>query len=168
MNVRRHHRDRGFALITALIFLLVITLLSVSAMRSSRTELRMSSNAEARSVAFQTAQAMLDAIAVHPAATPVIGGVGYTLCTPTEANCNRNDLALANGLFGNEIGTEVLRARIERMDPADRPPPRGTESSIDKFDAAAFEVRTVYDRAEERGGRVTMVDGLLVLVPKTN
>lgn len=161
-------RERGIALITALIFLLVISLLSVSAMNTSRTELRMSSNAEARSVGFQTAQAMLDAIAVLPAATPVVGGVGYTLCTPTEANCNRNDLTLADGLFATEIGQEVLRARVERMDPAERPPPRGTESSIDKFDAAAFEVRTVYDRSDVRGGRVTMVDGLLVLIPKAN
>ena len=128
----------------------------------------MATNAEARSAAFQTAQAMLDAIAVHPAATPVVGSVGYTLCTPSEANCNRNDLGLSDGLLASEIAADVLRARVERMDPADRPPPRGTESSIDKFDAAAFEVRTVYDRAEERGGRITMVDGLLVLVPKTN
>jgi hypothetical protein len=163
-----HRRQRGIALVTALIFLVVISLISVSSMRASRTELRMATNAEARSMAFQTAQAMLDAIAVHPAATPVVGGVGYTLCTPSEANCNRNDLALSDGLLASEIAGDVLRARVERMDPADRPPPRGTESSIDKFDAAAFEVRTVYDRAEERGGRITMVDGLLVLVPKTN
>lgn len=160
--------ERGVALITALIFLVVISLLSISSMRAARVELRMSSNAEARSVAFQTAQAMLDAIAVNPSATPVVGGSGYRVCTPTEAGCNRNDLALTGGLFAAEIANAELRARVERMDPAERPPPRGTESSIDKFDAAAFEVRTTYDRAAQRGGRIVIVDGLLVLVPKMN
>jgi type IV pilus assembly protein PilX len=54
-------RERGSALAIALIFLLLMTLLGVSAMRSSNMQERMAGNLRDRNMAFQSAEAALRA-----------------------------------------------------------------------------------------------------------
>lgn len=53
------HRERGSALAIALIFLLLMTLLGVSAMRSSNMQERMAGNLRDRNMAFQAAEGAL-------------------------------------------------------------------------------------------------------------
>lgn len=55
----RAHRERGAVLIVALLFLVMLTLLGVTAMTSSTMEERMAGNARDNSVAFQAAEAAL-------------------------------------------------------------------------------------------------------------
>lgn len=55
----RRPRQQGVALIVALILLVVMTLLGLSAMRSVTLEEKMAANTFDRSVSFQTAEAML-------------------------------------------------------------------------------------------------------------
>lgn len=55
----RHSGQRGMALITALIFLLVLTLLGITGMQSSTLEERMAGYAQDRERAFQAAEAAL-------------------------------------------------------------------------------------------------------------
>jgi type IV pilus assembly protein PilX len=55
------HRQAGMALITGLIFMVVLTLLALAAMRTTTLEERMSGNARDRDLAFQSAEAALRA-----------------------------------------------------------------------------------------------------------
>lgn len=55
----RHPRQQGIALVVALILLVVMTLLGLSAMRSVTLEEKMAANTFDRSVSFQAAEAML-------------------------------------------------------------------------------------------------------------
>ena len=53
MNISTHRRQAGAALATSLLILSVLTLLGLAAMRGSKTELRLSQNAESRVNALQ-------------------------------------------------------------------------------------------------------------------
>ncbi len=65
----------------ALVFLIAITLLSTSSMRSSNIGLFMAQNEESRYTAEQAAQALADAIVANPASTPVVGLTVFKFCT---------------------------------------------------------------------------------------
>ena len=78
------HRQRGAILVIALMFLVAITLYTISSMRSSNIGLFMAQNEESRVAAAQAAQALADAIVASPASTPVVGVSGYTACTAGE------------------------------------------------------------------------------------
>ena len=82
MNAKRipsRRRQSGAILIIALMFLVVITLLTVSSMKSSNIGLYLAQNEESRIAAEQAAQALADVIVASPASTPVIG---FTARTP--------------------------------------------------------------------------------------
>ncbi|MBT8066748.1 MAG: hypothetical protein KJO09_05875 [Gammaproteobacteria bacterium] len=158
--------QHGAILIIALMFLLTITLLTLSSMRSSRIGLFLAQNEESRVSAEQAAQALADAIVSTPASTPVVGDSGFTACTPGESGCNRNDLPVPNATLAYAVASNHMQARVERTGAAFRPPPRVVETSIDKFSAASFRVTTTFDRAADGLGREQITEGVLVLVPK--
>ena len=150
----------------ALMFLVAITLFTISSMRSSNIGLHMAQNEESRVAAVQAAQALADAIVANPASTPVIGKTGYTVCTPGQANCDRENLPVENSTLAYEVAANYMSARVERTGSVFRPPPRAVESSIDKFTSASFRVTTTFDRVDEGLGRQQVTEGVLVLVPK--
>ena len=147
-------------------FLVVITLYTISSMRSSNIGLFMAQNEESRVAAKQAAQALADAIVASPASTPVVGGTGYTACTANETGCNRNDLPVNDPVLANAVANDYIQARVERTGSLFRPPPRVVETSIDKFTSASFRVTTTYDRVDEGLGREQINEGVLVLVPR--
>ncbi len=159
------HRQSGVILVTSLVFLIALTLLTIAAMRSSNIGLHMAQNGESRIIAMQGAQALADAIASDPNTTPVIGEPGFTICTATETNCQRNDLTMTNPIMAEFTNSGIVSARVERMFPALRPSPRGVESSMDKFVGASFQVTSTYDRVDAGLGKQIIVEGILVLVP---
>ena len=159
-------KQRGAILMIALVFLIAITLLTTSSMRSSNIGLFMAQNEESRVAAGQAAQALADAIVANPASTPVVGLTGFKFCTAGIAQCDRNDLPVDNGELAYEISSNHMYATVERIGAEFSPPPRVTESSIDKFTSASFTVITTYDRVDEGLGRQPVTDGVLVLVPK--
>jgi Tfp pilus assembly protein PilX len=165
-NFKSAQQQRGAILVISLIFLVAITLLTVSSMRSSKIGLHMAQNEESRIAAVQAAQALADAIVANPASTPVIGTTGFTACTAGQYNCNRNDLPVNNEVLANAVTANHIKARVERTGTIFRPPPRVVESSIDKFSSASFRVTTEYDRVDEGLGRQQITEGVLVLVPK--
>lgn len=160
------HRQGGAILVIALMFLVAITLFTVSSMRSSNIGLHMAQNEESRIAAAQAAQALADAIVANPVSTPVIGKTGFIACTPGQAGCDRNDLPVQDPLLNAGIANNHISARVERIGAEFSPPPRAVESSIDKFASASFRVITTYDRAAEGLGRQQVTEGVLVLVPK--
>ncbi|MEE8463396.1 MAG: PilX N-terminal domain-containing pilus assembly protein [Gammaproteobacteria bacterium] len=157
--------QRGVVLVSALILLVIITLLSMSAMRVSITELRMAGNQETAITSFQASQALSDAIIDATTSTPVIGDPGFTICTGTGVNCDRENWRLPNGMYGDQLNLGVMDSVIVRLAPALRPPPRGINSSADKFSAAAFSITSTFDMADQGFGRDTVVEGVLILVP---
>jgi hypothetical protein len=159
-------RQRGAILVVALMFLVAITLFTISSMRSSNIGLFMAQNEESRVAAEQAAQALADAIVASPASTPVIGSPGYTACTPGETGCNRNDLPVNDPVLAYAVANDHIRARVERIGTIFKPPPRVVETSIDKFSSASFRVVTTYDRIDEGLGHEQVTEGVLVLVPK--
>ena len=163
-QLKNRNLENGAALITALVFLGVITVLSITSMRESTIGVRMAQNEEARLAGLQDAQALTEAVVSTPAATPVIGGSGFTICTAAEPNCNRYGVPLPLTI-ANEVAAGHLSAQIQRLTPPLKPPPRVLESSIDKFSAASFQVQATFDRADEGLGQVQLVEGMIVLVP---
>ena len=151
--------------VVALMFLVAITLFTISSMRSSKISLHMAQNEESRVAATQAAQALADAIVANPASTPVVGLSGHTSCTPGQYNCDRNDLPIDNAVLSGEVASNHVSARVQRAGSEFQPPPRAVESSIDKFSSASFRVTTTFDRAEDGLGRQQVTEGVLVLVP---
>lgn len=159
-------RQRGAILIIALMFLVTITLLTISSMRSSNIGLFLAQNEESRIAAEQAAQALADAIVSTPASTPVVGKSGFTSCTANEAGCNSNALPIPNAVLASQVAANHMYARVERTGSDFQPPPRVVETSIDKFTSATFSVTTTFDRTADGLGRQQVTEGVLVLVPK--
>jgi Tfp pilus assembly protein PilX len=159
-------RQQGAILMIALMFLVTITLLTLSSMRSSNIGLHLAQNEESRVAAGQAAQALIDAIVASPSSTPVVGVTGYSACTPGETGCDRNDLSIPNPTLAAEVTANHLQARVDRVGTLFRPPPRAVETSIDKFSSASFRIVTTYDRIDDGLGREQITGGVLVLVPK--
>jgi hypothetical protein len=159
-------KQGGAILVVALMFLVAITLYTISSMRSSNISLFMAQNEESKVAAAQAAQALADAIVASPASTPVVGDTGYTACTAGETGCNRNDLPVTDPVLASEVANNYLQARVERTGAAFRPPPRAVSTSLDKFSSASFRVTTTFDRVDDGLGREQISEGVLVLVPK--
>ena len=187
-------RQSGAILVIALVFLVAITLLTTSSMRSSNMGLLMAQNEEARVAADQAAQALADVIVANPVSTPVVGRTGFAFCTdgmatgtttqtPTEPvnaggttpvntdpyasdHCDRTDLPVDNPMLADAIAQRHMTARVQRTGNVYAPPPRVVESSMDKFTSASFTVTTTFDRVEAGLGYQQVTEGVLVLVPK--
>lgn len=103
-NTRPVNRQHGVALITGLIFLVVLTLISVTAARMSSLEERMSGNMRDRSLAMQAAE-----MALRDAERDIRGGAGSTRA-PAISGLTGFVSACTNGLCyngpaGNADGT---------------------------------------------------------------
>jgi hypothetical protein len=165
-TINRRDAQTGVTLVTALIFLAVISMLSITSLRSSTVGVRMAQNEESRFTAIQAAQALTEAIVGSPASTLVIGGAGFSNCTTGEVGCNTYAIAVPAGFLADALAAGQISARVERLTPPEKPPPRVLESSLDKFSAASFQIIATFDRTDEGLGRAQLVEGLLVLVPK--
>jgi len=165
IQINSAERQRGAVLLVSLIFLIVMSLLALSSMQTSRLELRMANNEEVRTSAHQAAQALIDAIVATPSMTPVIGGVGFTLCTTGQPDCNLETLFMPVGALAPEVDAGHLFGSAVLTAPTNIPPPRGLGFSSDKFAASIFEISTTYDRADEGLGRADVTQGLVVLTP---
>lgn len=162
--------QRGVALATALVFLVVITLVGLVAMRSSVVELRLARNTQFEIEAAQTAQAVVDAVVANLDNFSVDlqpGGIAcYDSGSDAPAACGAafaaNLLDVQNALFQDGIYAEV-----RRLPPAQVPPPAPLLTSMDKFSAAAFAVRGQYNRAAAGLGAADIEQGVLRLVPRS-
>ncbi len=159
-------KQDGAALITALIFLIVITLLSLSAMRTSTLELKMAGNQQSQVMAFENAQAMVDATIADSSNTPVTGDVGNTFCTSNVTGCTSNNIALTGTNFATDIANGLDETvKVTRLAPLLGPAPRGLETSADKFSAAKFSVESNYNLSDQGLGTAGIAEGIIVLVP---
>jgi len=121
-------KQQGAILVISLMFLVAITLLTVSSMRSSNIGLHMAQNEESRVAAIQSAQALADVIVANPASTPVVGESGHTACTDGQKGCDQTGLPVADSQLALDVANDHLSARVERTGAVFRPPPRSVSS----------------------------------------
>ena len=81
----QHNRERGAALITALVLLVILTMLGLSSMTTNTMEERMSSNAQEKNRAFQAAEAGIE-IAMNNADSFNINNTTANPVTGTDSN----------------------------------------------------------------------------------
>lgn len=110
-NTRPVNRQHGVALITGLIFLVVLTLISVTAARMSSLEERMSGNMRDRSLAMQAAE-----MALRDAERDIRGGTGITRAPAISGLTNFVSACTAglcyNGPAGNANGTNWITTPV--------------------------------------------------------
>ena len=167
-------QQRGAALFTALMFLIMITMLSLTAMRSSVLELRMASNQEMKNTAFQRAQAIIDSTIANSANMPTLGAVGATNCLANDAAaCTNKDVSLADNfltgeghLFDNDQNNGHMTARVTRLAPLEAPAPRAIGTSASVYSVATFEIRGNYDMTSVGQGGSEIAEGVLILIGK--
>lgn len=114
-------RQRGVALVTGLIFMVVLTLIVVAAMRSTILEEKMAGNARSQNLAFQAAEAGLRA-AQNALNSPVdpSTGPGYSATPLADAATTdywKDDLAWGGAaeVVLSYQGVESVRYFIERV-----------------------------------------------------
>lgn len=171
-------KQRGAALFTALVFLIILTLISITAMRSSTMELRMANNEQEHRLSLQSTQsandAVLDSNSISISGTGDIYcyGFGYTPdCVATGSEQVRNtDLGTSAGVDSDNF------VRVTIHDSA--PCPRSlsiTDKGDDSFhdtgeggtvgNCAFFSLESLYDKTDKRGGRAETREGYIRLVP---
>lgn len=190
-NVKNRSAQQGAALLTALIMLIAVTLLSLASLGTSMMELRMSGNEESSMLAFQSAQAAVDAVIDQDEKSPstaiknfaVVGALGYTKCSPNTpvgtpgypASCQATDITLPTVMIGPEkvfddggggaSGKGNIVA-IERISDSGCPP-RSNKlgTSCSKQSAAVFRVDSTFNKAFLGQGKGGVSQGYLKLIP---
>ncbi len=177
--MRTQKSQSGAVLFTALMFLVVVTLIALASIRSGVLELRMSLNDEVTVSAFQQAQAMADWVAANPTATPVVGDEDFMRCTPSvrdDAACDLDEdfvteadlIAAMNTVNGDTWANSEFSVAVQRTGSEDAPCPRGIGTTAVGTGCAPFRVRVLYDCTgcdpQTGGGRVEINEGVLVFV----
>lgn len=166
-NVKLPRLQQGVTLAVALVILVGVTVVSLTMLSTSMLELVMAGSEEARTTAFQKAEAGLDAISVDESNFRVFGNVGYKNCTSGFAytyggTCDLTTITLPTGYdaTGNEMS-------VRREAPLEQCPPRGMSTSCTSYSVATFSTDSRFDATQTRGGRIDLVQGYLILVPRT-
>lgn len=156
--------QQGVALASALIFLLVITLLGLVAARTSTTELQLARNVQTRVSAMQTAQSVVDAVVSDNGNLPLGLDANELLCYGSgnsECTGNLTLPASVTAAFSQGIAAEV-----RRLPPATAPAPGALLTSLSHFGVASFAVRGQFDRGQAGLGAADIEQGVIKLVPK--
>lgn len=159
------HSQRGSVLVVSLVFLSVLTLAATTTMRTSTLGMRMAGNEETRVSSFEMAQSIVDEVVGNPDNIIVSGDIGLINCTANVSGCTANTVVVDPNLLPVNK-TNNAQVVVERIAPALTPAPRGINSSADAFFAARFEVDATYDGVSTNEGKVGIVQGVLVLVPR--
>jgi len=151
MKTASINNQSGAALLVALSFLVVITLISLTAMRSTTTELRLANNNEERVAAEQLAQSAIDTVLSDPSNFIVTGTEDTTY-----------DVALST----SEI-SEFANATVSLKEGATTNPPRGLGVSAEKFQGTLFHVDGTYNNVANGRGQAFVGQGVVMLIPKS-
>lgn len=164
-------RQAGAALATALILLIVLTLLGLSAARSGKLALRLADNEQSRVEALEIAQSLVDTIADDATNLPIQNGTGYGSCflspasaegtspqPPASFSCASNDVDLLDGRYPHYV-----YAQTERLAPERLPMQRGFGSSALNYSGALFQITAGYDRRGDGQSAAEISEGIVRL-----
>ena len=145
-------KNKGAVLITTLSFMILITLIGLTAMGSSTNELQLASNYEDRVAARQVAQAAIDAtISEADVNFIVTGTVGTAKSDPTFVGV---------GEFAQTAVTvtEGVRGPFRRQD----------GSSLDKFSQVTFTIDSAYNGLAQGRGQARLVQGYAIKIAENS
>ena len=93
-SIQNIPRQEGAALVVGLIVLLIMTLLGISSMSLSISELKMANNLQMQNIGFQSALAVTDLITDEDSASASIQALKWEISTPqTVGNVTTNSIA---------------------------------------------------------------------------
>jgi hypothetical protein len=164
-SIQTQHKQSGAVMMISAVMLIVIGMLTMSLMSMSRMQVHMAMNEEMRINAIQSAKSSNEAIIGNPSTTPVVGGVGYKLCSTNMSGCDQYTLLMPTDEMAALITNDFLSAIVFRAEPLFRNPPRGTDWSLDKFTSTTFTVQSTFDRTEDGQGNSSINEGLIVMLP---
>lgn len=181
MHVTLKARQQGVALFTALMLLLIVTIIGISSVRTGVMEAQMSTNEELRIAAFQTTESILNAVfADSDANFEVIGDIGRQICTdnwPLNSDnsdpCTARSIVLPGTLAATVADPDQLMVSIIRTPPDCVPCPFTTIASSGGVvigsgsgnHCAKFRVDARYDGTTTGQGRTEILEGVLIFAP---
>ena len=161
------NKNHGIVLIVALVFTLMLAIISMTAMQTALLQLRMAGNDQFLEEAFHIAEAIADELSQSPENFFLGTEVGHSNCPPTTEiyDCALKLLPMLRLATISEV--YEIDYRITRQDPLwwrDYPlrQPQATLSSRRSFDAAIFEVEVRVDGSRVRRGTAHVVQGVAV------
>jgi type II secretory pathway pseudopilin PulG len=150
-----NRRQQGTALIIALVILASVTLLAVSAVNTSVSEIKMAVNEQLDMEAFQLAQSTIDAAIDTDQAFSGILTVGDT-----------NTIGFNDEAPFTEAAGEYVAASVTRTGNCLAPPRLRGASSLTNYSAFTFRVTGTVDKRATRQGAATLSEGVVILGPK--
>jgi hypothetical protein len=162
----------GAVLVVSLILLLLLGLLATSVSENSLLQVQMSGNDEAKLAAQHEAFAIVDAIIENSESAPVLGDLGYTVCSIDEAQqpstCDESTIDLSSlGVIPSDANVTFY---VQRVGPEEVPLPfvdATRAGSASRFKLARQEIVVAIDRTSQGRGRVQLVQGLLRVLPES-
>lgn len=157
-------KQHGAALVTALLILIVLTILSLSAARFTSFGKRVSLNYEHRATSFQLAQSGVDAvIETQEANLPITGKVGDVTClVGITTGCTYSTIVLPAPLLSAGVSVKATRLGPDGLTKA----PRLSEETASTYSvkAAKFEIEANYNQVSGERGLSRIREGILALV----
>lgn len=162
-------RQRGAALLMALVLMALLTVVAASTLRFSSSGLRVAVNEELRSDAFQNAQSLVDAVLAVPGNLMITAALEETNCVAGVSGCDYNTLVLrdASGatVTSSQLADSGSSIQVRRIGPETTMPPRNTGYSAVRFRASYLKVESGYDGTAGGWGRAGLNEGITVIVP---
>lgn len=167
-GAKRPIRQKGTALVFALVFLIAITLMAVASIKTSVMELKVAGNLEENMNAFQTAQAVIDAVFADPANLATTGKLEIEQPINLTSLPLSYDPLLFNG--GDPASPKdpniAVEAKRYRTRDCVEPPPMRSGYDISNFSAFTFRLTSQVDKTANTQGRASIRQGYFVLGPK--
>src|SRR5512139_2305216 len=163
-------RQTGAVLVVALFFLVILTLISITAMRASTLGLRMAGNEQEQRRALQSMQSaivgMLSQAPLQLTATDVIKCYRFNSSSAVPTNCTSTSTLTPGTGYGT---TNVLRVKFDTLGTCPRSvgnSVRLTESlytngNVGGGNCGYFSIDSMYDDIARRGAAATITVGYI-------
>ncbi len=155
-------RQRGAVLLVAMVFLLVLSILGVSMMRSGQMQLLMAGNEQSRLTSFELAEGIGESIMEEWKDN---FNTDKTICkdATVSGDCDTTTFIAA---LDPEIATKIASATTTYLTrhKVDGCPLRGMGVEVDSL-ASFFDLELTYDNTANRQGRTSLVTGVVILNP---
>ena len=179
MSQREINAEQGSALIVALVLLVVITLISITAMQTSTMELRMAGNVQEYRIGLDSVESATDAV-IH-SSNLVIGRDNSTSCfffqdddREEEDGCDAVVTLAAGGGVNTVTNNNTVLVTVEGTGGC--PPGMATSLTLQRHNVidtgqgstgscAYLSAVSRYDRTENMGSRVEVEQGFLRFLP---
>ena len=169
-QIRPLPANRGVILLLALVFMLLLAIVTGTVMQTAIQQLHMTGNDQFLEEAFHQAQAIATELSLDPDNFSLAGGIDDSNCPAgaQDLECDRYQLQIPVSA-GTATGTDISY-RVTRQAPLlwrgfPLRESQDTVSSSANFDAAIFEISVGIDGSGKRLGSAHIAQGIAVRVP---